>query len=80
MLSDSVAKGLRLLYGDDCSETIHFIEMFDKLFDCMNVTNFKNSFKSLKPFKMPFVQNDHRFKVHINYYYNLMHVTILVAE
>ena len=37
-MSNTVAKEMRNIGGDDIEETAKFIEMVDKLFDCMNVT------------------------------------------
>ena len=37
MLSNTVAKAIKLHWGDKAAGTIKFIEMMDKLFDCLNV-------------------------------------------
>ena len=35
-----MAKALQLTGGDDVVETVHFITMMDKFFDCLNFNNF----------------------------------------
>ena len=40
MLSESVARGLKQIKGDEASETIRFVEMMDKLFDCFDVNDY----------------------------------------
>ena len=42
IMSDSVSKALRLLGGTATEETAKFVEMFDKFFDALNVSNFTN--------------------------------------
>ena len=39
MMSETVAKAINLMEGDKPKETVKFIEMVDKLFDCMNVSS-----------------------------------------
>lgn len=39
ILSCTVANALEELYGENISETVHFIRTFNKLFDCLNVRN-----------------------------------------
>ena len=64
VLSETVAKRIRLLIGDEARETAHFIEMFDKFFDSLNVQNYTNGIRSLKPFQMLYRwANDFRIKV-----------------
>ena len=38
-MSSSVAKALRLTGGDEAVETANFVEIVDKLFDCLNVSS-----------------------------------------
>ena len=45
VLSESVAKALKLTEGDDVEETVRFTTMMDKFFDCMNVNNFSSGVK-----------------------------------
>ena len=54
VLSESVSKALKLVGGDKIHETARFAGMFDKFFDTMNVTNFKNGRVKRKPFQDPF--------------------------
>lgn len=64
VLSQSVANALKLTGGDEVTETIKFVDKFDKFFDCVNVSSLsagklsRNAFKS--PFRSP---NDFRLKV-----------------
>ena len=61
---ESVGKGLKLTGGDDVSETALFVEMFDKFFDCLNVSNFNAGKRQRKPFKQPYRSGkDFRLKV-----------------
>ena len=66
VLSDRVSKGLLAHLGEEATETSHFIEMFDKFFDALNVTNYTSCIKSLKPFKKPYRgKDDYRLKVNV---------------
>ena len=47
-----MAKPLQLT-GDDVVETVRFITMMDKFFDCLNVNNFSTGNKNKEPFKQP---------------------------
>jgi len=38
-MSETVAKPIRLTGGDEAKEKANFIEMIDKLFDCMNMSS-----------------------------------------
>lgn len=59
VLSNSVAAALKMQADQSTSETIRFIEMFDKAFDCLNVTRVK---RNDKPYRQPFRDiNDQRF-------------------
>lgn len=51
ILSSSVANALKLSGDPEVSETAKFVEMFDKLFDCLNVTNYSAGKKARKPFQ-----------------------------
>lgn len=37
VLSDSVANSIEMLYGPETSETVYFLRLFNKFFDCLNV-------------------------------------------
>ena len=64
MLSESVAKRMRLEFGETARETINFVDKLDKYFDTLNVRNFTNGIRSLKPFQMPYRwASDFRIKV-----------------
>lgn len=39
ILSGTVANALEEFYGENVSETVHFIRTFNKFFDCLNVRN-----------------------------------------
>lgn len=54
VLSESVAKALRLLGGPEVEETARFCSMMDKFFDAMNVGNFTCGRQSRKAFKAPY--------------------------
>ena len=50
-MSSSVAKALRLTGGDEAVETANFVEIVDKLFDCLNVSSMS---KGRKAFALPY--------------------------
>ena len=37
--SEQVANGIERVGGDEVKETVKFVRMMDKFFDCLNVTN-----------------------------------------
>ena len=47
MLSESVAKALLLVVGDEATETAEFVSKFDSFFDILNVSNFTNGTRYL---------------------------------
>ena len=53
-----MAKALQLTGRDDVVETVRFITMMDKFFDCLNVNNFSMGNKNKKPFKQPYRSAD----------------------
>ena len=64
MLSESVSKALKLLGGEEASETSKFVEMMDKFFDCLNVHNYTHGLHARKQFQMPYISTkDKRIKV-----------------
>ena len=64
-MSDTVAKALRLTGGEEAKETANFIEMVDKLFDCLNVSSLSRGKLQRKPFVQPYRScNDFRLAVH----------------
>ena len=54
MLSESVVGALRKGSTEDTVETIRFVEMMDRFFDCLNVNNFSTSKEKIKPFQSPY--------------------------
>lgn len=64
VLSESVSKALLLTGGNEVKETANFVSLFDRFFDCLNVSNFTNGTKNRKPFQHPYRHSDdHRLKV-----------------
>ena len=64
MLSESVAKALLLVVGDEATETAEFVSKFDSFFDILNVSNFTNGTRYRKPFQHPYRHgSDARLKV-----------------
>ena len=60
----TVAKAICLTGGDEAKETAKFIEMVDKLFDCMNVSSLSRGKLQRKPFVQPYRNaNDFRIAV-----------------
>ena len=63
-MSETVAKALRLTGGEEAKETANFIEMVDKLFDCLNVSSLSRGKLQWKPFVQPYRNsNDFRLAV-----------------
>ena len=58
MLSNTVAKAIKFHWGDEAAGTIKFIEMMDKLFDCLNVNTLSAGKKQRKPFQQPYEKSD----------------------
>ena len=66
MLSESVSKALEQLGGEEAEATVKFCLMFDRFFDCLNVSSLSASFKKLKPYRMPYrCEGDFRILVGI---------------
>ena len=59
-----MAEALRIRGGDEAQETAKFVQLVDKFFDCLNVSNFHAGKHKRKVFQDPFRQNDFRLKVH----------------
>ena len=63
-MSESVACALEHTGGKEVEETVRFIRMVDKFFDCLNVTNLVNGKRKRKSFQSPYTSsNDFRIKV-----------------
>ena len=59
-----MSKALECVVGADAKATATFIDMVDKLFDCLNVSNLNDGRKSKKAFREPYTTNkDFRLKV-----------------
>ena len=54
MMSKTVAKAVNLMGGDEPMKTVKYIEMVDKLFDCMNVSSLCRGKLKRKPFAQPY--------------------------
>ena len=64
VLSSSVSKALTHTLGDRAKETAKFAGMFDKFFDCVNVSNFTDGHHKRCIFKSPYRSaSDFRLKV-----------------
>ena len=64
VLSDSVSKALTTIGKDETEETAKFVDMFNKFFDCLNVSNFTAGMHSRNPFKSPYrSKTDFRLQV-----------------
>ena len=44
--------------GEEVSETVRFVRMMDRFFDCVNVNNFNAGKKKRKPFQCPYTKGD----------------------
>jgi len=49
-----VANALERTGGEEVTETVRFIRMVDKFFDCLNVTNFGSGIRKKKSFQEPY--------------------------
>ena len=59
-----MSKALHLLGDTTTEETAKFVEMFDKFFDTLNVSNFSSGKEKRKPFQSPYISGtDFRLKV-----------------
>ena len=62
-LSSTVAKALEDTGGDEVTETVRFIQMVDKFFDCLNTNNLSSGKTRKKLFQDPIRKGDFRLKV-----------------
>ena len=53
-MCSSVAKALRLTGGDEAVETANFVEIVDKLFDCLNLSSMSKGRHQRKAFALPY--------------------------
>ena len=64
VLSHSVSKALTHTLGSVTAGTAEFVDIFDKFFDALNVSNFDSGKHERKPFKDPYRSaSDFRLKV-----------------
>ena len=65
VLSNSVSKAMLAQGKEETQETAIIVDMFNKFFDCLNVTNFSAGMHSRNPFKSPYcrTKTDFRLKV-----------------
>ena len=65
VLSNSVAEALTMMKDPELEKTIEFCRIFDKLFDCLNVSSLDLATRSRNAFKAPYHSDkDFRIKVH----------------
>ena len=64
VLSSSVANALRISLGDQASGTALFCEMFDKFFDCVNVSTLDEGKLKRNVFKGPY-RSGHDFRLKV---------------
>ena len=66
-MSETVSKALIDAEDENVKETAKFIQMIDKFFDCLNVTNLNCGRKRKKDFQKPYEKtDDERLKVLVN--------------
>ena len=53
-----MSKALIQTGGCEAKETSRFVSMFDKFFDCVNVSNFTNGTRNRKQFQYPYRHSD----------------------
>ena len=64
VLSSTVGNALTLTGGTEAEATATFIQLVDKLFDCLNVGNYTEGKKTRNPFKQPYRSvTDFRFRL-----------------
>ncbi|XP_076091095.1 uncharacterized protein LOC143063058 [Mytilus galloprovincialis] len=63
VLSSTVANALEMMYGDNVSETVNFLRIIDKFFDCLNVRNLYEGRNKRNPNLNPYTNiNDERLQ------------------
>lgn len=64
VLSETVGNALRMIGDVTFEQTIRFVEMFDRFFDCLNVNSYNTGHLKRKVFKQPYRSGtDFRLKV-----------------
>ena len=67
VLSESVCTAMYFTNDPEMVETRRFVCMFDRFFDCMNVSNFGNGKHKRKVFQQPYRSSgDFRLKVYLS--------------
>jgi hypothetical protein len=54
VLSNTISKSLKLFIGAEAEETAKFADIFNKFFDCFNVSHCLAAQKSRNPFMLPY--------------------------
>ena len=54
MLSESVYKALALTGGEEAQGTAEFVHIFDRFFDCLNVSSYTTGKRKRKSFQDPY--------------------------
>lgn len=62
---DSVSKALLLTGGEEARQTAKFCDMFNKFFDCLNVSNFTAGQRSRHAFKSPYRKGKEDFRLKV---------------
>ena len=65
VLSDSVSKALLLTGAEEAEQTAKFCDMFNKFFDCLNVSNFTAGQRSRNAFKSPYRKGKEDFRLKV---------------
>ncbi len=59
-----MSKALNLTGGPEVAETARFVDLMDKFFDALNVSNYTNGIKKRKEFQLPYLSaEDKRLEV-----------------
>ena len=84
VLSQSVAEGLKLTGGPNAQGMAKFIEMADKFFDCLNISNLNEGKEKRKKFRECYTSKDgERLKVQFYLtvcYSKTMNAILIVAK
>ena len=63
-MSQTVSNALELTGGEEAKETAKFVAIFDKFFDCLNVSSFEKGKRARKVFQNPYRKaTDFRLRV-----------------
>ena len=66
-----MGEALRIMKRPEFKRTIEFVMMFDKLFDCLNVSNFVAAKHSRNSFKAPY-HSAKDFRIKVSRYYFML--------